>query len=315
MPDRIHVFSKFNDRVVGPLAEAFPGAEIVTLDDDAAFAAGLPDAEFLLALKPPRGHWAKAGKLRLLQSFGAGIDHLMPLDGLRRETVVCNAAGLAAGTMGEFALTLTLMLIKRMDWANTGHRASTWRQFMPGTAAGSTIGILGLGRIGESFAQKAGALGMRVIGTQRQPRDVPGVDKVVGADRTAEIVAESDVVVCILPLTDETRYVLDEPMMRRMKPGASLINLGRGGLVDEPALIRLLEEGHLSGAALDVFEQEPLPSDNPLWTAPNLIITPHVAGGFPDYMGGISRLFAENVRAFEAGEPMKTHVRDPSRGY
>lgn len=315
MPERIHVYSKFNDRVVGPLANVFPGAEIIPLDDEDAFAANLPDAEFLLALKPPRGHWGKAGKLRLLQSFGAGIDHLMPLDGLRPETVVCNAAGLAAEPMGEYALTLTLMLIKRADWANTGHRAATWRQYMPGTAAGSTIGILGLGRIGESFAKKAGALGMRVIGTQRQPRTVAGVDKVVGADRTAEIVAESDVVVCILPLTDETRYVLDEPMMRRMKPGASLINLGRGGLVDEPALIRVLQDGHLAGAALDVFEQEPLPSDNPLWQAPNLIITPHVAGGFPTYMTGITALFAENVSAFLAGTPMKTHVKDPSRGY
>lgn len=315
MSRRIHVYSGFNDRIVGPLAEVFPDAEIIRLDDPDAFAAAMPDVEWLMALKPPKGHWAKARKLVMVQSFGAGIDHLMPLDGLRPGAMVCNAAGLAAEPMGEYALTLTLMLIKRANWALTGQRTSTWRQYMPATAAGSTIGILGLGRIGESFARKAGALGMRVIGTQRSPRAVDGVDAVYGPDDTAKVVAESDVVVCILPLTAETRNVLDEPMMRRMKPGSSLINLGRGGLVDEPALIRLLEEGHLAGAALDVFEQEPLPADNPLWQAPNLIITPHVAGGFPDYMGGIARLFRRNVDAFEAGLTPPTLVPDPSRGY
>lgn len=315
MARRIHVYSGFNDRVVGPLQETFPDAEIVRLDDAAAYVAALPEVEWLMALKPPKGQWHLARRLVMVQSFGAGIDHLMPLDGLRPEAMICNAAGLAAEPMGEYALALTLMLVKRANWALTGQRNATWRQYMPATAAGATIGILGLGRIGESFARKAGALGMRVIGTQRNPRSVAGVDAVYGADGTARVVAESDIVVCILPLTDETRYVLDEAMMRRMKPGSSLINLGRGGLVDEPALIRLLEEGHLAGAALDVFEQEPLPADNPLWQAPNLIITPHVAGGFPDYMGGISRLFGRNVAAFDAGDTPPTLVADPGRGY
>lgn len=315
MARRVHVYSKFNDRVVGPLREVFPGAEIVPLDDEAAFAEGLGDAEYLMALKPPRGFWARAKRLKLLQSFGAGIDHLMPLDGLPASVKVCNAAGLAAEPMGEYALTITLALIKRMNWALTGHRKATWRQFMPGQAAGTTVAVLGLGRIGESFARKASALGMRVIGTQRSPRPVAGVDRIYGPAETAKAVAEADIVCCILPLTEETRMVLDEAMMRQMKPGASLINLGRGGLVDEAALVRLLEEGHLAGAALDVFEQEPLPSASPLWTAPNLILTPHVAGGFPDYMGGISRLFAKNVAAFEAGETPSTLVPDPSRGY
>jgi phosphoglycerate dehydrogenase-like enzyme len=314
MPNTVHVYSKFNDRVVGPLQEAFPDTEIVSLDDEAGFAAGLPEAEFLLTLKPPRGHWATATRLKLLQSFGAGIDHLMPIDGLPASVKVCNAAGLAAEPMSEYALTMILMCIKRACWAFTGHRASKWRQYMPGTAKGSTVCILGMGRIGEATAERCAAMGMRVTGTQRTPKPVPHVEKIWPSDQTAEAIADADVVVSILPLTEETHGLLDEAMMRNMKPGSYVINLGRGGQVVEADLIRLLEDGHLAGAALDVAEKEPLPEGDPLWTAPNLIITPHVAGGFPDYMGGISRLFAENVRAFEAGEPLKTEV-DPHRGY
>ncbi|WP_416896809.1 MAG: D-2-hydroxyacid dehydrogenase [Minwuia sp.] len=314
MPKTIHVYSKFNDRVVGPLQDAFPEAEIVALEGDEGFAAGLPDAEFLMALKPPRGHWAKATNMKLLQSFGAGIDHLMPIDELPASVKVCNAAGLAAEPMSEYALTLILMCIKRACWAFTGHRGGYWRQYMPGSARGSTVCILGLGRIGEATAERCAAMGMRVTGTKRTPRPSPHVDKVYGFDQTAEAIADADVVVSILPLTDETHGILDEAMMRKMKPGSYVINLGRGGQVDEAALIKLLKEEHLAGAALDVAEQEPLPEGDPLWTAPNLIITPHVAGGFPDYMGGISRLFAENVRAFEAGQPLKTEI-DRARGY
>ncbi|WP_417516257.1 D-2-hydroxyacid dehydrogenase [Minwuia sp.] len=314
MPETIHVFTKFNDRVVEPLQNVFPEARIITLDDAASFEAGLPDAEYLLAMKPPRGHWAKATRMKLLQSFGAGIDHLMPLDDLPASVKVCNAAGLAAEPMSEYALTLILMCIKRTNWAITGHRGGYWRQYMPGAAKGSTVCILGLGRIGEATAERCAAMGMRVTGTRRTPRETPHVEKVYGMDQTAEAIADADVVVSILPLTDDTHGLLDEEMMRRMKPGSYVVNLGRGGQVDETALIKLLEEGHLAGAALDVAEQEPLPEGHPLWTAPNLIITPHVAGGFPDYMGGISRLFGENVRAMEAGQPLKTEV-DLEKGY
>jgi phosphoglycerate dehydrogenase-like enzyme len=314
MPKTVHVWTKFNDRVIEPLQEVFPEAEIVALDSDSGFEDGLAEAEFLLTLKPPRDQWRKATNLKLLQSFGAGIDSLLPLDGLKDGVRVCNAAGLAAEPMSEYALTLILMCIKRTNWALTGHRGGYWRQYMPGAAKGSTVCILGLGRIGQATAERCAAMGMRVTGTRRTPSPTPHVEKVYGFDQTAEAVADADVVVSILPLTDETVGILDEDMMRRMKPGSFVINLGRGGQVDEAALIKLLEEEHLAGAALDVFDREPLPDTDPLWKAPNLIITPHVAGGFPDYMGGISRLFASNVRAFEAGEPLKTEV-DIVRGY
>ncbi|ANK79571.1 MAG: hypothetical protein TEF_01245 [Rhizobiales bacterium NRL2] len=314
MPSRVHVYSKFNDRIVEPLQAVFPGAEIITLDSETEFAEGLGEAEYLMCLKPPRGHWAKAKRLKLVQSFGAGIDHLVPMDGLPDGVKVCNAAGLAAEPMGEYALTLILMCLKRACWAVTGHRSATWRQYMPGSASGATVCILGLGRIGESTAAKCAALGMRVTGTQRRPREVAHVDRIWPAEQTKEAVADADVVVSILPLVPETENLIDEELMRAMKPGSYVINLGRGGQVDEAALMKLLEEGHLAGAALDVFAQEPLPADSPLWTTPNLIITPHVAGGFPDYMGGISRLFADNVGAFEAGQPLKTEV-DLARGY
>lgn len=314
MTESVHAYTPFGDSVRRALAEAFPDRPVVCWSRPEEFAAGVEDVRYLLALNPPPGSWARARRLRLLQSFAAGIDHLLPLSDLPPGVAVANAAGLVAEPMSELALGLVLMLHKRLATAVRNQRQHLWQRFVPPRAEGATLAILGLGRIGTALARRAHQQGFRVIGTRHSARPVADVERVYPPGDTPEVLAAADVVVSLLPLTAGTRGLLDEVMLRRMRPGAALINLGRGELLDEHALVELLHEERLSGAALDVFHAEPLPAASPLWDAPNLVITPHIGGAYPGYTADIARLFADNVRRLEAGAPLATPV-DPAKGY
>ncbi len=314
MANKIHVYTPVGGQARDLLAAKSPHSEIVIWEDEASFADGLHECEYLLAFRPPPGHWHKGRSLKLIQSFGAGIDSLVPLDGLITSCQVANAAGVTAGPMSEFALTLVMMLRKGLHRAIAGQREQRWKMFASPEVAGATLGILGLGRIGVALAERAKVLGMRVIGTQHTPKEIPCVEKVFASSETIEVARQSDVLVCLLPLTDETRGSIDRTILEAMKPTAGFVNIGRGGIVDEDVILERLQNGALKGAAFDVFEQEPLPEDHPFWTAPNLVITPHTAGFFPDYLPALTTLFAENVALVQNGEPPKTKV-DPSRGY
>jgi phosphoglycerate dehydrogenase-like enzyme len=180
--------------------------------------------------------------------------------------------------------------------------------------AGTTMGILGLGTIGSAVARRAGAFGMRVIGTKRRPAPLEGVDEVLPSERTDAVLREAAVLVVSLPLTQETRGIVGAREIDLLPPGGFLVNVGRGGLVDEDALVAALRRGHLAGAGLDVFAQEPLPVDSPLWTAPGMIITPHVSGDQPGYMAQVTAVFCENLRRYLAGQPL-LNVVDPALGY
>ncbi len=293
---------------------AFPGREIVSLENEDQFASEIGEIEYLLALSPPPDYWPQAKKLKLVHSIGAGIDHMWPLKGLPEGVIIANASGLVAEPMSEFGLALILIVRKRIDRAISQQRTRTWKRYSPLNVEGSTLGILGLGQIGAALARRAAQMGMRVIGTQRTPKTVEHVDKIYPPDQTIEVAAQSDVLISLLPWTPDTHGLIDETVIRAMKPGSALVNMGRGGIIDEAAMCRALEDGHLSGAALDVMEQEPLPEDSPLWHAPNLVMTPHIAGVFPTYMEEIALFFAANVERIEAGQPVPTEIpRD--RGY
>jgi phosphoglycerate dehydrogenase-like enzyme len=172
-----------------------------------------------------------------------------------------------------------------------------------------------VGAIGEYTAKIAHALGMRVIGVRRDAdSDVPGIETMYSNDELLDVLPQADVVVLTIPLTSETEGLIDEQALRVMKPSAYLINIGRGGTVDEPALIRALQEGRLAGAGLDVFAEEPLPADSPLWTMENVIITPHSAGATPHYHERAMGIFLDNLRRYVAGEELQ-NVVDKRRGY
>lgn len=314
MSNRVHAFAPFAAALRAPLERVLPDREIVCWSKPQELAAGIDEAEYLLVLDPPRSHWARARRLRLLQSLGAGVDGILPAEGLPDRVQIANNRGMSAPTMAEFGLALLLALLKGLPGASAAQREHRWQRYLPHTAAGSTLGILGLGAIGEALAERAVALGMRVIGTQRSPKPCPVAEQVWPAGETDRVLAESDAVVVLLPLTPETRGLLGAERLARMKPGAVLVNLARGGIVDETALLDALREERLGGAALDVFGSEPLPAESPLWDAPNLIVTPHVAGAFPDLLERAAERFAENVHRVERGEPPRSPV-DRERGY
>jgi phosphoglycerate dehydrogenase-like enzyme len=310
----IHAYVPFANAARPLLEKHFPGREVVCWSQPDEFVAGLADVTYLFALQPPRGHWAKAQRLRLIQAFGAGVDYLMPAVGLREGAVIANQRGMSAEPMAEFGLALVLALLKQLPFFADAQRGRRWERRLPERVAGKTLGILGLGAIGLALAERAHALGMRVIGTQREPKCHPAVARIEPQSGTERVLAESDVAVILVPLTDATRGSIGAAQLACMKPSAYLVNLARGGIVDESALRDALASGRLAGAAFDVFAREPLPADSPLWDAPNLWITPHVAGGFPDLLDVSIGLFAENVARLERGEPVASAV-DLARGY
>ena len=314
MPGPVHVFAAFAEALRPGLERHLPGRPVVCWSRPEEFVGGIGEVEYLLALNPPRGHWARAERLRLVQVLGAGVDGVLPAQDLAPEVVLANQRGMSAAPMAEFGLTLVLALLKQLPGFVAAQREHAWRRALPVRAAGSTLAILGLGAIGEALAERAAALGMRVIATQRTPKFHPAVAKIEPPERTDAVLAEADVVVLLVPLTAETRGFFTRERFACMKPGAYLVNLARGGIVDEAALVEALRDGRLAGAAFDVFASEPLPASSPLWEAPNLWITPHMAGGFSEILDETTRLFAANVARLERGEPVKNAI-DRGRGY
>jgi phosphoglycerate dehydrogenase-like enzyme len=310
----VHVFAAFAEALRPAVERHLPGWRAVCWSRPEDFAARIGEVEYLLALNPPRGHWARAARLRLVQVLGAGVDGVLPAPDLAPEVVLANQRGMSAAPMAEFGLTLVLALLKQLPGFVAAQRERAWRRALPARVAGKTLAILGLGAIGEALAERAAALGMRVLATQRAPKAHPAVAKIEPPERTDAVLAEADVVVLLLPLTAETRGFFSRERFACMKPGAYLVNLARGGIVDEAALVEALREGRLAGAAFDVFASEPLPAASPLWEAPNLWITPHMAGGFPEILDETARRFAENVACLERGERV-TNAIDRTRGY
>jgi phosphoglycerate dehydrogenase-like enzyme len=316
--ERVHVYHGFSqelaEALARPLRAAMPDREVVVWARESELRAGIPEVEVLLAFRPPRGIWAGARRLRFIQMMGAGVDALLPAPDLPAAVRVANARGIHGPHMSEFALALMLALAKRLPLALEQKRAHVWKHYGMAPLTGRTLGILGLGAIGTALAEKARALGMRVLGTRRGAEPLACADLVLGPDGTERVLRESDFAVVLLPLTPETQGALGARELGWLRRQAFLVDLARGGIVDEAALAQALRAGRLAGAALDVFEQEPLPPESPLWDAPNLILTPHVAGLSHDYMDRLAEIVVENLAHVERDQPLRNAV-DRERGY
>jgi phosphoglycerate dehydrogenase-like enzyme len=206
-------------------------------------------------------------------------------------------------------------MTKRFPELLRNQAAHRWDRIQMEELGGKTVGIVGAGQIGTEVAIRARPLGMRVIATKRSPEPLPAYDEVMGPDQLPRLLAESDYVVLACPLTTETRGMIDEPQLRLMKPTAFLLNVARGGLIVDDALLRALREAWIAGACLDAFNQEPLPPESPLWDVERLVVTPHASSSSPHVLRRAEQEFVVNLRQFVAGEPLLNRLREPTLGY
>jgi phosphoglycerate dehydrogenase-like enzyme len=270
------------------------------------------DVDVLYAWKPPTAVYARARRLKWLQAMGAGVDWALVPE-LAPRVIVTRAPGIFAPWMREYALGWLLWVTQRMETYRAAQRERRWDpHVLPTRLAGTTLAVIGLGDIGRLIAAGARALGMRVVGVSRSGRAVKEAERVYRPAQLPRALAEADFVVVVLPLTEGTRGLIDARALAAMRPSAWLMNIGRGPVVDEHALMAALDERRIAGAILDVFRTEPLPPDHPLWRHDNVVVTPHIAG--PDVPEEMAPLFNDNLARYLAGRPLR-HVVDRRRGY
>jgi phosphoglycerate dehydrogenase-like enzyme len=288
-----------------------PGLALMTAHGEAEVRERLPQAEILFAYQFPVHLLPLGTRLRWFQVMGAGVDGVVSGPRLP-DVVVTNVRGIFGVAMAEYALAYMLAHAQGLRRVLDQQAARQWEQFTPSLLSGSTVGIVGMGSIGREVAARCAALGMRVIGLKREPGDVPGVERVYPADQIDAFLPRCDYLVCVVPNTPRTTGLLTRERLRALKPGAFLVNMGRGNIVREQDLAEALHAGWLAGAAVDVFNTEPLPPDSPLWDAPNVAITPHISGvNRPEQL---VTLFLDNLDRYLRGEPLRFQV-DFERGY
>ncbi len=273
----------------------------------------LARADALLAWRPPARLAARAPRLAWIQSLTGGCEQWLGPDVPAGAVLTC-ARGTHRVQMTEHILAGLLLCAKDLAGIALDQAAGRWQRRVNPTLAGATLGILGLGAIGPEVARLASILGMRVIGTKREPAPIPHVDRVYGPVQTDRVLAESDYVLLLLPSTAETRGIMDKARLARMKAGAYLLNFGRGDLVVDDDLVAAVRERRIAGAVLDVYRAEPLPAGHPFWTTPGIVVLPHVGGLHPRRDAIVAGLWVDNLRRFVAGEPLR-EVVDRARGY
>jgi D-2-hydroxyacid dehydrogenase (NADP+) len=265
------------------LGERFPQLKIDVVDHYSKATPFMRWADVLLTFGPMLKDevFREAPRLKWVQALGTGVDGVIDQPSLPPNVVITNIRGIHGEPVSEAALTAMLALSRRLPDSVRCQDKRSWTRWPPKLIDGKTVGIYGVGLIAEALAPRCQALGMTVVGFTSTKRDLPGFDRMHLRSELMAVVKELDHLVLLVPYSEETRHSIDARVFAAMKPTSYLINLARGGIVDEDALIRALESGQIAGAALDVFQEEPLSADHPLWTTKNVIITPHL-GGFCD---------------------------------
>jgi glyoxylate/hydroxypyruvate reductase len=255
-----------------------------------------------------------APRLRWIQSSSSGVGEWIRRLGLLDSPVmVTNAAGIHATPLAEFAVFAMLYFAKRWPRMVAEQQAHHWERCAIDTLTGKTLCIIGLGQVGRRVADLARPFGLRLIGI-RSSQAPAEVDVVYPMARLDDALGQADFLVLSVPHTPKTSGLIGPRQFSAMKPGAVLVNIARGTIVDEPALIESLRSGHLGGAALDVFAREPLPRDSPLWDMPNVLVTPHSMSTAYDENARLTDLFCDNLRRYIEGQPLRNQV-DKVRGY
>jgi D-2-hydroxyacid dehydrogenase (NADP+) len=319
------------------LREEFPQLEVVRMTAYDGIEKEIADADiaFTFSLRPEQ--FAEAKRLRWIQSPAAAVHQFLFPELVNSDVILTNAREVHGPVVAEHVIAVIFALAKRIPESVRFQKKHVWGQetlwqnhAAPAELAGAPLGLVGLGSIGRNVAQRASALGMKVIAVRHsyvsqkpggvgRPAGVKAdrpefVDEVLPTSKLGEMLARADYVVLAVPVTDETRGMIGAEQFSRMKRDAYIINVGRGPLIDEAALIEALRKRTIAGAALDVFDQEPLPADSPLWDLENLLITPHTAGMTTKLWERHYTLFSENLRRFLCDEPLLATV-DKKLGY
>ena len=270
--------------------------------------------EALMAYAVPPGLLPAMPKLRWAQAMTAGVEGWIALPDLPANLILTCARGTHRESMPENIIGALLYVAKPYAAAVENQKHGKWVHSPAQPLTGKTLGILGLGAIGQDVARIAAALGLRVIGTRRRPEPMANVAEVLPPDRTPEVLAQSDVLLLLLPATLETDNFINAERLGMMKSSAWLFNFGRGHLIKDSDLIAAVKAKKIAGAMLDVFRQEPLPADHPFWTTEGIIVLPHIGGPHPQRDRIVARLFVDNLGRFLDGEPLK-EVVDRKAGY
>jgi phosphoglycerate dehydrogenase-like enzyme len=286
------------------LMERFPQLSINVVGHHSLVDPFIADTEILLCFSPPMAdHVVRdAPKLRWIQALGTGVDNIIDLPSLNPEVLVTNIRGIHGPPMSE--ATIAYMLSMTRDIPRVVHAQDNrmWDRWPAALMDGKTVGILGVGVIAEHLAPMCKAFNMNVIGISSGPRKAAGFDRMVPREDLLKVAKELDYLVVLIPLDKDTRNIIGTELLAVMKPTAFVINMARGGVVDEPALMKALEAGQIAGAALDVYAKEPLPPDSPLWKTKNLICFPHQGGYSEGYEDRAMPTIDTNMRKYFVGD-------------
>ena len=270
--------------------------------------------EALMAYVVPPGLLSAMPKLRWAQAMTAGVEGWLALPDLPPQLVLTCARGTHQESMPENIIAAVFYVAKPYAAAAENQKRGKWVHTVAQPLTGKTLGILGLGAIGQEVARIASALGMRVIGTRRRPQPMAHVAEALPPARTPDVLAQSDFLVLLLPATPETDNFINAERLAMMKPSAWLLNFGRGHLIKDDDLVAAVKAKRIAGAVLDVFRQEPLPAEHPFWTTEGIFVLPHIGGPHPQRDKFVARLFADNLGRFLDGKPL-TEVVDRKAGY
>jgi D-2-hydroxyacid dehydrogenase (NADP+) len=289
-----------------------PELDITTVGTRDAALKLAPKADILMAFGPQvrKDFFQDTPRLKWVHSLGTGTDGITDSPFLGKDVIVTATRGIHGAPISELAFLTMLAFARDFRRIERQRDAKRWERYPGALLEGKTCGILGVGAIAEGLAPRCKAFGMRVVGISRTKRPVPGFDAMFSRAEMAQAAVELDYFVLLLPLEDDSRNIVDARVLAAMKPTAFLVNLARGGVLDEAALIAALNEKRLAGAALDALATEPLPPDNPLWSMPNVIVTPHIGGYYDNYPRDAAMQFEQSLAHFQAGRPERMLHRE-----
>ncbi|WP_213255464.1 D-2-hydroxyacid dehydrogenase [Bradyrhizobium sp. sBnM-33] len=303
------------DDYMASIRKRFPDLRVLSAKDAASLDRHMAEADVLLAPEFPVDLFDKARRLRWFQCSNAGIDSILPVRDRIGDIVVTNARGIHGEIIADFVMAAITMMHWDFPRFIREQSRKEWHPRDVAPLAERTLGVVGLGSIGAAIAHRGKTTGMTVIGSKRDvTQPIASVDKLFPPNGLAELLQLSDFVVLAVPHVPETTKLIGREQLRLMRRTAFLVNIARGSVLVERELIEELRVGTISGALLDVFEREPLPADNALWTMPNVIVTPHVAGYPSDYATRVFEIFGDNLLRFLEKRPLR-NVVDLKRGY